>query len=226
MAEEAHGEPAKGHVLVESFAYDGGRQVAVYVPPDPPETIVFAGDGQLVVQWGARLEAEDLRSTMIVGAYRSNDPDEMVRLREYSPSFDVNRFTAHEEFFVQQVRRWVESRFNLALPPERTGVCGVSASGELALALGMRHPDVYGTVLCASPGAGYRPPEPMPELLPRAYLVAGLQEPFFLQNAARWATALKDSGAEVVFTQREGNHGGPFWKEEFPRMVRWAFGSR
>ncbi|MBO0795101.1 MAG: hypothetical protein J2P36_29710, partial [Ktedonobacteraceae bacterium] len=34
---------------------------------------------------------------------------------------------------------------------------GVSAGGELALALGLRHPDVYGAIFCASPGGGYKP---------------------------------------------------------------------
>lgn len=46
----------------------------------------------------------------------------------------------------------------VALLAERTAVCGVSASAELALAVGLRHPDVYGAVFCASPAAGYRPP--------------------------------------------------------------------
>ena len=46
-----------------------------------------------------------------------------------------------------EVREWVRSRFGVALPPERTAVYGASAGGELALALGLRHPDVYGAVL-------------------------------------------------------------------------------
>ena len=37
-----------------------------------------------------------------------------------------------------------------------------TAGGELALAIGLRHPDVYGVVFCASPGGGYRPPAVMP----------------------------------------------------------------
>jgi enterochelin esterase-like enzyme len=110
------------------------------------------------------------------------------------------------------------------MPAERTAVFGVSASGELALALGLRHPDIYGAVLCASPGAGYRPPDVMPRPVPRAYLVAGTLEPFFLDNAARWATALRDEGAEVVLMERVGSHGDPFWQEELPLMVAWAFG--
>ena len=64
----------------------------------------------------------------------------------------------------------------------------------------------------------------MPNSLPRAYLVAGMQEPFFLGNAIRWANALRDAGADVVMTERVGSHGDVFWREEFPLMVAWAFG--
>jgi S-formylglutathione hydrolase FrmB len=64
----------------------------------------------------------------------------------------------------------------------------------------------------------------MPGLIPRTYLAAGTQEPFFLKNAARWADAQRGAGADVVFKERTGSHGGEFWQEEFPRMVTWAFG--
>jgi hypothetical protein len=102
--------------------------------------------------------------------------------------------------------------------------CGVAASGELSLAMGLRHPDLYGAVFSASPGGGYRPPAVMPRPLPRAYLVAGTLEPFFLENATRWAGALREAGADVVMTERVGNHGDPFWAADFPLMVAWAFG--
>ena len=128
----------------------------------------------------------------------------------------------HERFFVEEVRWWARSRFGVALPAERTAVSGVSASGELALAIGLRHPEVYGAVFCASPGAGYRPPGVMPGSLPRGYLVAGTLEPFFHENATRWAEALRDADADVVMTERAGSHGDAFWREEFPLMVAWA----
>jgi enterochelin esterase-like enzyme len=211
-----------GELITETFEYDGGRQVTVYLPPEPPEAVVFAGDGQLIAQWGGALEAGDLPPTMIVGAHRSDD--EMLRLHEYSSTFDPVRFAAHESFFVEDVRRWTAARFAVALPAERTAVFGVSASGELALAVGLRHPDVYGAIFCASPGAGYRPPEAVPRSMPRTYLVAGTLEPFFLDNARRWAIALRDVDADVVMTERVGSHGDAFWREELPLMVAWAFG--
>ncbi len=221
--------PSSGQVVTETLEYDGGRQVTAYVPPSPPEAIVFAGDGQLITSWGGVLEAADLPPTLIVGAHRHDD--ETLRLHEYSPgestdalAFDPERFAAHEKFFVEDVRRWAQSRFGVALPADRTAVFGVSASGELALARGLRHSDMYGTVFCGSPGGGFRPPAEMPCLLPRVYLVAGTQEPFFLKNAVRWVEALRDAGADVVMTERVGSHGDAFWREEFPLMVAWAFG--
>ena len=159
---------------------------------------------------------------MLVGVHGLTD--ETLRLHEYSPSFEPERFAAHEKFFVEDVRRWTESRFGVALPAERSAVFGVSAGGELALSLGLRHPGIYGVILCASPGGGYKPPSVMPSPLPRTYLVAGTQEPFFLQNARRWAEALRAADADVVMNERIGSHGGAFWREEFPLMVAWAFG--
>src|SRR5688572_803609 len=121
-----------GECVTETFDYDGGRQVTVYVPPDQPEAIVFAGDGQMISRWGGLLDAADVPSTMIVGVHRA--ADETLRLHEYSPGFDPKRFAAHERFFVEDVGAWVRSRFALTLSAARTAVCGVSAGGELALA--------------------------------------------------------------------------------------------
>jgi enterochelin esterase-like enzyme len=212
-----------GEFVTETFDYAGGRQVTAYVPQDPPHALLFAGDGQLISRWGAFLnEFPHLPPTMVVAAHRP--ADEMERLHEYSPVFDAECFRAHERFFVEDLHAWVRSRFDVALSGERTAVFGVSASGELALAIGLRHPDIYGAIFCASPGGGYRPPGDMQSLIPRTYLVAGTLEPFFLENASRWAKAPRDAGADVVMTERMGSHGDAFWRDELPSMVAWAFG--
>src|SRR5262245_2886508 len=112
-----------GQLVTETLAYDSGRQVTAYVPPAPPEATVFAGDGQLIAPWGALLEAAGLPPTMIVGAHRTED--EIRRIHEYALGestvdfvFDPARFAAHERFFVEDVRRWARSRFDVALPAE------------------------------------------------------------------------------------------------------------
>jgi hypothetical protein len=50
-------------------------------------------------------------------------------------------------------------------------------------------------------------------------VAAGTLEPFFLENATRWATALRNAGAEVVMTERVGPHGDAFCQQEFPLMA-------
>jgi pimeloyl-ACP methyl ester carboxylesterase len=223
LPETQRAVPMAGEFVTETLLeYDGGRQVTVYVPPHSPEAVVFAGDGQGFSKWGRFLEAADITSTMIVGVHGL--AEEMPRLEEYSPIFDAERFAAHEKFFVEDVPRWARSRFGVALPTERTAVFGYSAGGELALALGLRHPNVYGTVFSGSPGRGYKPPGEMPRSLPRVYLFGGTLEPFFLENATQWAVALRHAGADVVMSEREVAHGTRHWRAEFPLMVAWAFG--
>ncbi|WP_227872004.1 alpha/beta hydrolase [Paenibacillus albus] len=211
-----------GTLVTETLDYDGGRQVTVYIPPEPPQAFVFAGDGQLISQWGGILEEAATPSTMIIGVHRL--ADETLRLHEYSPGFSPERFAAHEKFFVEDVYRWTQSRFGVAPTADRTAVFGVSAGGELSLAIGLRHPELFGAIFCASPGGGYRPPEVMPSSLPRAYLVAGTLEPFFLDNATRWVDALREAGADVEMKERVASHDDVMWRDEFPHMVKWAFG--
>lgn len=93
------------------------------------------------------LEQASTLSTMIVGVHRTDDPDELVRITEYSPGFDPAKFAAHEAFFVDEVGSWVRSRFGVDLPPERAAGCGVPASAGLAL--GLRHPDRFGSFWAA-----------------------------------------------------------------------------
>ena len=127
--ESPRAHPMAGDFVTETLPeYDGGRQVTVYVPPDPPEAVVFAGDGQGFSKWGRFLESTDAPPTMIIGVHGLTE--EMPRLHEYSPGFDVERFAAHERFFVDDVRRWVRERFGVALPAERSAVCGEGGSSR------------------------------------------------------------------------------------------------
>jgi pimeloyl-ACP methyl ester carboxylesterase len=161
---------------------------------------------------------------MVVGSHGDLSDEMMARLHEYSPVFDAARFAAHEVFFTEDVPQWARSRFGIDVAPERTAVLGVSASAELALAMGVRHPERYRAVFCASPGAGYQPPNVMPDTMPPTYLVAGEDEQFFFDAAELWAVALRAAGVEMALEQRPGTHGGSFWWEELPLMVAWAFG--
>lgn len=215
--------PIAGELVTKAFDYDGGRYVTVYVPPGPAEAVVFAGEGQWTSQLGGYLEAAGVPPTMVVGVHGM--PDVMGRLNEYSLAFDEQRFNAHERFFVETVREWVRSRFGVAPPAARTAVLGIWAAAELSLAMGVRHPEIYGAVFCGMPGGGYRPPGVLPSPFPRTYLVASTQDEFFLENTTRWAVALREAGADVVMRERAADANGPeLWIEEVPLFVAWAFG--
>ena len=72
---------------------------------------------------------------------------------------------------------------------------------------------------CPAIEAGYQPPAVLTSPLPRTYLVATTHEPFFPNNARRWAAALRDAGSNAIMTERKGSHGGPLWRREFPLML-------
>ena len=124
---------------------------------------------------------------------------------------------------INDIRPWVSSKFNINPPRERTVAYGVSAGGELALALGVRHPNIFGAVFSASPGAGYKPTNKIRDKMPPTYLVAGIQEPFFLDSAIRWADTLRSNGNEVVLEKRDAGHDDVMWREELPKMIAWTF---
>lgn len=214
----------RGTLVTETFDFDGGRGATAYVPPEPPEAVVYAADGGWHTERLARaLENSDTRPTMVVGVHGLDDDG--GRLQEYVEAFGGKRFEAYERFFVEDVRPWVQSDLDVALPAERTAVWGASLGGELALAVGLRHPEIYGVVFCASPGGGFTPASwVLGSSIPRTYLVGGKQEQWFLDNASKWADALSKTGADVVIRERNGEHGGAFWYDEFPLMVSWAFG--
>ena len=57
--------PLADKIVSEKFDYGAGRRVTLYVPPDLPETIVFAGDGQMISQWGVRPAARTLSQILV-----------------------------------------------------------------------------------------------------------------------------------------------------------------
>lgn len=224
VAYDAAAAELNGQIFVEELAFDGGRTVAAYMPPDAADAVVYAADGGWHIERLARaLEDAGRRSTAIVGVHGLDDDD--ARLHEYVESFGGDRFRRFERFVVEEVRVWAESVVGASVPADQTAVWGASLGAEFALAMGLRHPELYNTVLCASPGGGLSPTNyALPLLIERAYFVGGTGEAWFLDNARRWADALRNAGADVVLHERDGEHGGTFWYDEFPLMVSWAGG--
>lgn len=218
-------ETHNGELITAELAHDGGRGVTLYTPAEPPAAVVFAADGGWHTERLVAALERDAGShppIAIVGVSGRDDDD--GRFAEYVPGVDSTRFDVHESFFLDDVPAWLSEQ-GVIPDPTRTAVWGASLGGEFALSMGVRHPDRFAAVFCASPGGGFRPDGNLANgEAPRpAYFVAGEQEPFFAENAQRWFDAVGDAGGRTRMEVRPGDHGGAFWYDEFPTMVSWAF---
>lgn len=200
---------------------DDGRRVRAQVAPEPTTAVVVVVDGGWHTERLAEaLTAAGCRDVTLLGV--DGAADDRDRLAECVLGVDPTRFAAHDYAVADLAPRWLRNDLDIDAPADRTAIWGASLGAEFALAMGLRHPDRFGAVLAASPGAGFQPPTDGLDQAPRTALVAGTDEPFFLANATRWARALEAAGAKVALTEHQGAHGDTFWFDAFPTMLAWA----
>lgn len=109
-----------GSHVTQLFESDDGRGVTVYVPPEAPVAVVFAGDGASVSKWGRYLESADVR-----GAGYSTDGD-----RTGSAAPCLPRGRTLEPFFLENATRWAVA---LRAGPSRvTWLAGGAAGAALS----------------------------------------------------------------------------------------------
>lgn len=222
--EPVRAEPIAGELVTQMFAYDGGREVTVYLPADPRRrSCSLATDS--CCRGGAgtwrRPICRRRSSSVLTGPTTTTRWCASVSTHRRSTR-DASRPT--RDFRRRRPRLGPLPVRCRASPSAHRGLrrLGERGAGARARSTAPRH---LRCGLLRLAWWGYRPPHVFPRMLPRAYLVAGTLEPFFLENATRWADALRDAGADVVMAERVGDHGDPFWQAEFVRMVGWLFGS-
>src|SRR5208283_5151235 len=72
------------------------------------------------------------------------NPSQESRNRELPPNPDF------AEFLAKELIPWVHARYNVTNLPSRTVVAGSSYGGIAATYAGLRHPEIFGNVLCQS----------------------------------------------------------------------------
>jgi enterochelin esterase-like enzyme len=114
----------------------------------------------------------------------------------------------------------------LGAAPERRGraVFGVSNGAAFAAAMGVRHPEHFGSVIAFSLGITPRRPQWPPGQAPRHYLCAGTLEEGFSRGTQQWAQVASVAGSEVVHRSWVSGHDMVMWDGELPRAVEWLFG--
>ena len=77
------------------------------------------------------------------------------------------------EFIAKEAIPWVRANYNVTTNPGQTAVSGVSFGGLAAAFVGLRHPEIFGNVICQSGSFWWKPDgEAEPEWLTRQF-VAG-----------------------------------------------------
>jgi S-formylglutathione hydrolase FrmB len=105
----------------------------------------------------------------------------IVVLPDGGKTFYVNSLDGrarYEDFFIQELVPWVDQNFRtLASRPSR-GIAGDSMGGYGSLHLGMRHPELFGSVSAQSAALLAKLPDPLPTEGRWGFYARILQEPF------------------------------------------------
>ena len=173
------------------------RKVKIYLPPSHDRSrsypVIYAADGMTN---GEILEplilAGRIRPLIVVGVLNGKyqgDPAKPyeikkdIRACEYLPGVDDDRFAKHERFFCEEVRSWAEAELGASRETAERAVQGVSNGGRFAVEIGMRDPELFGSVFGFSVASNSE----SEDMTARARVLAGKTPRFFLA-AGKWET--------------------------------------
>ena len=200
------------------------RELISYLPAVKPANgrydVVYVPDGGLVKQLAPLLDTliamHRLRPIALVGVRAS----QQFRANEYVWGFknDSARFAAHEKFFVEHVINWAEK--TLSVSNQRVGrmIWGASNGGAFAVAMGLRHPNLFSHVFAASPVFELLPIA-VRSPLPVFHIAAGTFEGTSRDRAIGLAAVLGDQGARSFLDEFTGGHDEVQWLEWVVRVL-------
>jgi enterochelin esterase-like enzyme len=156
-----------------------------------------------------------------------------------------------EDYLVRDVLPWVDSHLPTIATPEGRTLAGLSSGGYGALDIGLRHPDLFGTLEAWS---GYFEPvregslrdagravldahDPsllvrreaalLNELGTRIFLSAGTTRDRVTAAATkRFSAELRALGIEHTLWLAPGGHDGRFWRSQLPAALLYALRTR
>ena len=224
------------HHDFESASLGETRTVSVYLPSPTRkiEFVVYMSDGDATESYAHILEplveAGELPPIALIGThsgvYRGNvelsrdDTRRNVRALEYVPSLDPSRFQQHETFFTREVLSWAEKEYPLPTTAESRVVFGFSNGGSFSATMGIRHPELYGSVIaCAIAGDRYDLSK-SPKLSNEFFLVTGTWDARFHSNVEYLHKTLKKAKVKCRLAVRAAEHDGKMWQEEFVSAMK------
>jgi putative tributyrin esterase len=119
---------------------------------------------------------------ILEGLLQNGDVGEfIVVLPDGGKSFYVNSLDGrerYEDFFIQELVPWVDRNFRTLASRATRGIEGDSMGGYGSLHLGMRHPELFGSVSAQSAALLAKLPSPLPTDGRWGFYARILQEPF------------------------------------------------
>jgi enterochelin esterase-like enzyme len=125
------------------------------------------------------------------------------------------RFQQHETFFTQEVLTWAEEKYRLPSSTKTRVVFGFSNGGSFSATMGIRHPELFGSVIaCAIAGDRYDLSK-SPKLTNEFFLVSGTWDARFHSNVEYLHKTLRKAKVKCKLALRAADHDGKMWQEEF-----------
>jgi enterochelin esterase-like enzyme len=161
-------------------------------------------------------------------------------------SLEMTCNPSYAEFLAQELVPWVREKYHGTDDPAHTIVSGMSLGGLIAAYAGLRHPEIFGKILCQSASFQWRPNSDTemewlcrqfaasPRLPLSFYLEAGSLEDVFDEH---WGVSLRDAnrhmrdllqskGYPVHYAEFSGGHLFPCWQGGFADGMIALLGSK
>lgn len=168
------------------------------------------------------------------------DHGEQKRILEYLP-YDHERFgkgkgKLYIQFMKEKLIPYVNKKYRTLSDYSHVGIGGSSMGGLISLYGGLSEPDVFGKMMIFSPSLWISDKifkhaksfKSLPESM--IYLYAGGKESkTHLPNVERLAAIFNKKLNKGAFFDIEvsvnhmGEHGEVYWREEFPKALKWLF---
>ena len=158
----------------------------------------------------------------------SHKADEDRRSEEYLLGWQngYGYFLAQESFLLKDVIPFVEQNFGVSSDPRDRIITGFSSGAAWAISLGLRHPDVFPTVIAQSLVWQGAEKGLSDNTTTRFYLSAGTLEPKFYEETLRFADRAKASGNEVQLEMTVSGHTVTIWPPLLVHALKWTFANR
>lgn len=239
-----------------SSRFLGPRDVIVYLPPDYDKEmkrrypVLYLHDGQNLfdaehagMEWQVDEAAERLiRSGAIEPLIVVGIANTDARTDEYTPTRDERgggKADLYGRLIVEELKPFIDRTYRTRPMASATGIGGASLGGLVSLYLGLKHPDVFGTIFAVSPHVGWdhgvilKTVAALPKKsAQRIWVDVGTGEgEDYVDGVRRLRAALTAKGwkigKELAYIEDEGaQHDELSWAARVEPMLRWALSRR